>query len=324
MSRPEAFIRASSLAALRAPTADEARPAMNPMNAPVLTGTRFWKLSGSGNDFVVFNVQDDASGAELLGAPEVVRSLCAPGTGVGADGVVLLAEPDEQPDGRAGEWERNHFRMIYFNRDGSRGEMCGNAALCSTRLAVHLGLAPAEGMRFETDSGVVASRIVEGEPEIDMAPVSQVAADFRVERKAGERRIGFALVGVPHLVVLCDEVDSVDVTVRGPELRHHPALAAGANVNFVARTADGTWLIRTFERGVEGETLACGTGVTAASILLKVWGELEDATESASVAMRSRSGLTLTATPGRVAESEWRPRLRGSARIVFKGELGDF
>lgn len=302
-----------------------ARTSTNPMNAPVLSGTRFWKLSGSGNDFVVFNVQDDAAGAKLLGAPEVVRSLCAPGTGVGADGVVLLAGPDEQPALGVGEWERNHFRMIYFNRDGSRGEMCGNAALCSTRLAVHLGLAPAEGMRFETDSGVVASRMVEGEPEIDMAPVTHVTADFQAERKEGERRLGFALVGVPHLVVLCDDVELVDVAVRGPELRHHPSLAAGANVNFVSKAADGSWSIRTFERGVEGETLACGTGVTATSILLEVWGELGGGNaESKSVAMRSRSGLTLTATPGRVAEWEWRPRLRGSARIVFKGELGDF
>ena len=289
------------------------------MSMPVLSGTEFWKLSGSGNDFVVFNVMGDAAGAVILESPEMVRRLCARGTGVGADGVVLLTAPDDSPERGAGEWERNHFRMIYFNADGSRGEMCGNAALCSTRLAVHMGLAPAEGMRFETDSGVVSSRLVKGEPEVDLAAVREVIPDFRVHLQAGERRVGFALVGVPHLVVLCDSVEDVDVALRGSELRHDPSLAAGANANFVARDADGVWRIRTYERGVEAETLACGTGATASAILLELWGEVD----AVPVPLWTRSGMVLTATPGRVSESDWQPSLRGSARIVFRGEIGE-
>lgn len=288
------------------------------------TAREFWKLSGSGNDFVVFDVRGQPAAAKVLGSAALVQRLCARGTGVGADGVVLLAEPDEKA-ALAGQGEGDStapsFRMIYFNADGSRGEMCGNAALCSTLLAVEFGIAPASGMSFETDSGVVRSRITAGDPEIDLAPVLDVRAAFDVEMEAGESRIGFASVGVPHLVVMCDDVASVDVVRRGRELRYHPSLAAGANVNFVspAGTAGG-WDIRTYERGVEGETLACGTGATAAAIVLEAWGA---ARQGPAVSLTARSGLTLVATPSRQGEGEWHPSLRGQARIVFRGVLDD-
>lgn len=304
-----------------------------------MAGREFWKLSGSGNDFVVFDVRAEPASIVELGRAEVVRELCARGTGVGADGVVLIAPPDEHvpvagegagDTGARGSVDPAAFRMIYFNSDGSRGEMCGNAALCSTMLAAHLGIAPASGMCFQTDSGLVNSRMV-GEsspsPEIDLAPVHEVVADFAAGLEPGERRMGFASVGVPHLVVLCDDVEMVDVMRRGAELRHHGSLAAGANVNFVSRGSGGGgggagtagWQIRTYERGVEGETLACGTGATAASILLATWGEADGVREP--VSLTARSGLTLEATPG-AGGHPWRPSLRGSARIVYRARLG--
>src|SRR5687768_7078190 len=213
-------------------------------------GARFYKLSGSGNDFVAF----DEMSASVPTLPDAarVRALCRRRTGVGADGVVVL-----------GQAAGLDYQLVYYNRDGSRAELCGNASLCSVRLAVELGYADPSAVRFLTDSGVVFGRMTDGLPEVDLQPASDLEPERRDllgEAAAGdERAIGFARVGVPHVVIACDDVTSVDLAARAPRLRHHPALRDGANVNFVSRRDSG-WAIRTFERGVEEETLACGTG----------------------------------------------------------------
>jgi diaminopimelate epimerase len=194
---------------------------------------RFWKMSGSGNDFVV--VDGRAGVPEDLSAPATVKRLCARGTGVGADGLVVL-EDDRAAD----------FRMIYFNSDGSRAEMCGNAALCITRLAADLGAGSTTGMRFVSDAGIVSARIgSDGRPEVDLSPVTDIRPHAGLAAEAGELRIGFADAGVPHLVVLCRDVEKVDVVSRGGSLRRHPSLPRGANVNFVSRAGEG-WAMRTF------------------------------------------------------------------------------
>ncbi len=266
---------------------------------------QFFKMSGSGNDFIVIDARDGA-GSESI-SPEWIRRLCARGTGVGADGVVVL-EDDPGAD----------FRMLYFNSDGSRAAICGNAALCVTRLAVEISSANAGGMRFESDSGAITGRIGRGGlPEIDLAAVRTVRSDAGIEPVMGEHRIGFADAGVPHLVVQCEHVDSVDVAGRGRALRRHSSLPAGANVNFVSRDANG-WRIRTFERGVEGETLACGTGAVATAVLLAEWRESGEETE-----LTTRSGERLTVRLRRVDEDNWAPTLSGEGRIVFIGVLGE-
>lgn len=268
----------------------------------VTQGRQFFKMSGSGNDFIVL---DGRSGSEVI-APEQIRRLCARGTGVGADGVVVI---ENEPGA--------DFRMLYFNSDGSRAAMCGNAALCVTRLAAKLGVAPAGGMRFESDSGPITGRMAEGGlPEIDLALIRVVRPDAAIERIPGERRIGFADAGVPHLVVRCDDVAEVDVNGRGAPLRTHSSLSAGANVNFVSEGPDG-WRIRTFERGVEGETLACGTGAVASAVLLAEWGESAEETS-----LRTRSGELLVVRLKRV-DGGWAPTLSGQGRIVYVGELAE-
>jgi len=196
-------------------------------------------------------------------------------------------------------------------------ELCGNASLCSARLAVELGVADRARFRFATDAGVISARFVADEPEIDLQPVSGLRPEAGVAAAEGERRIGFANTGVPHLVVLVDDVERVDVRSRGGELRHHPSLADGANVNFVSREEGSPWRMRTYERGVEGETLACGTGTVAAAVLLESWGLSGEQTE-----LRSRSDRILTATVRHIGP-DIRPSLRGEARIVFTGELAE-
>ncbi|MFI5249347.1 MAG: diaminopimelate epimerase [Gemmatimonadales bacterium] len=273
---------------------------------------QFYKMSGSGNDFVFVDARDGDAGEWVT--PERIREVCARGTGVGADGIVVVGAAPAGAD----------IGIRYFNADGSLGELCGNATLCTVRLAAVLGLDPAAGLRIATDAGIMTARMASGLPEFDLGAVTRVETEPPIERAAGERRIGYAMAGVPHLVVLVDGVGDVDVAGRGRALRFHAAAgAAGANVNFVAPARgngarDGDWVMRTYERGVEGETLACGTGSVAASTLLRAWGL---AAES-PVRLWTRSGLPLDVTVTRSGQA-WSAALRGEARLVFRGELID-
>jgi diaminopimelate epimerase len=269
-----------------------------------LSGLGFFKMSGSGNDFVVVDARLDPH--EELRTPDVIQRLSARGTGVGADGLVLLAaEPGAD------------FRMIYYNADGSRASMCGNAALCCTRLATELGGGKPRELRFATDSGIVTGRVVDGRPEIDLAPVSVVRPDAAVPREGSEERIGYAVAGVPHLTVLVEDLNAADVAGRGRALRFAPEVGVeGANANFVAQDGRG-WAMRTYERGVEAETLACGTGAVASAILIQSWGLAKG-----PVDLRTRSGRTLSVKLRRAGD-QWLPTLAGEGRIVFRGELGE-
>jgi len=270
-----------------------------------LEGQRFYKMTGSGNDFVIFNATTGT--VRQLENAEAIRSLSARGTGVGADGVVFLEKSGE-----------SDVRMRYYNSDGSEAALCGNASLCSTRLAVELGLAQGGGFVLHTAAGSLKARIRDGLPEVDLEPVRDVKPDASdLGRKPGEARLGYACAGVPHVVVEISDIESADVAGRGSELRNHPALAEGANVNFVARRSDGSFTYRTYERGVEAETLACGTGAVATAILLSSWGE-----SGKETTLWTRSALPLTVSLRREKDS-WLPSLRGEGRIVFEGTIRD-
>ena len=184
--------------------------------------------------------------------PSAVQAICARGTGIGADGIVLLER----------SWAAD-FRMLYLNSDGSRADLCGNAALCSVRLAVELGIMPAGECHVETDAGVLSARLLPTGPEVDLQPVAEVKQRLPFRLDDGRAVDRLRLAGVPHLVVRVDDVERVDVVGRGRPLRYDSSLAQGANVNFVSPDGAGGWRIRTYERGVEGETLACGTGAVA-------------------------------------------------------------
>jgi len=261
-------------------------------------GRTFYKMSGSGNDFVFFDLRDGPAGS--LETPEAIQALSARGTGVGADGVVFL-EPGT----------RDSFAIRYYNSDGSLGELCGNATLCSLRLANDLGLVASEETSIRTDAGVVRARMADGLPEVDLAPVTEVSLDFPdIPRLDREQLLGFAKAGVPHIVIVDDDVSSADIMGRGSKIRRDPSLHDGANVNFVTPRGD-EWIIRTYERGVEGETLACGTGAVATGILLTEWGRA-----TSPVRLSTRSGRRLEVTV-RKQGSTWLPSLKGPAETVL-------
>ena len=275
----------------------------------------FYKMTGSGNDFVFLDGRETSADDWPI---ERVRRVCARRTGVGADGLVILT-----PAGP------NTIVMAFFNADGSRGAMCGNAALCSTRLASRIGLVSGEEMELVTDAGTFATKCVGAAsghraqlnlPDFDV-PVS-LSGINPAQRELGQGT-WFTTVGVPHLVVVVDDLEAVDLDTRGAELRSHVAVGRdGANANFVSKAAsEGAgsgpgWSMRTYERGVEGETLACGTGAVAVAATLAVLGEA-----AMPVEIRTRSGLVLTVDLRihlRQVTDVW---LGGEGRLVYEGEM---
>src|SRR5438477_8162779 len=161
-------------------------------------GRQFFKMSGSGNDFVFVDARSGAPKA--LTSPDVVSRICKRGTGIGADGIVFV-EPSE----------RAAVKLVYLNADGSRADLCGNATLCTARLSRELGIVNGGEFTIETDAGVLGARFPGREPEIDLPPVVDIRLDAGIPLEKGERRMGFALAGVPHLTLLVDDLEAVDI-----------------------------------------------------------------------------------------------------------------
>lgn len=270
-------------------------------------GMQFYKMTGSGNDFVFLDGRHTAL-AEW--PPERIAAACDRRFGVGADGLVLL-EP-QGPDA---------VRMHYFNADGGRAALCGNASLCATRLAARLGLAPAEGMLVQTDAGELRTRCVgPGAMAEIRLPDFRAPGPIQLDTALGEPGPAWFgdAIGVPHLIVLVPELGEVDVLTRGRRLRFAPQLGpAGSNVNFVGRLPghpEAEWGIRTYERGVEGETLACASGTISAAFALAANGQAD-----LPLRFRAGSGRILSVSGQTVAGVAREVMLCGEGRLVFEG-----
>lgn len=279
----------------------------------MLEGLNFWKLTGSGNDFVFFDARNGYD--PELENPAIIDGICDRRTGVGADGIVLFEAP---------EGEKELYSIRYFNRDGTLAEFCGNAALCSVRLADILGVIrhPGEPFNFHSSSGTISGCIhsfgaPSEDPKVSMPPPLETNGTCDIALAHGEQRIGFSRVGVPHLVVAVRDLEAVPLVTRGRELRMHPSLRSGANVNFVQQLAPGRWAMRTYERGVEAETLACGSGAVAVATMLAEWN-LEPV--AASVTIVSRGGRELGVSWTRES-AVLQPWLSGEGRLVYSGTL---
>jgi len=283
-----------------------AAPSAHGLVRPHLVGLPIYKMTGSGNDFVMV---DARVSTPADWTPDDMQAVCARGTGIGADGIVFVG-----PGSHAGA-----ARMIYYNADGSHAAMCGNAALCSTTLATHLGVGTSDGMDLETDAGTYRSRAIEaGRAELHLAPIAAPAAVPGLGLVSNERQAALSRVGVPHLIVLVDNVDDIALQERGRALRFDPALAPdGANINFISQDETGAWRMRTYERGIEGETLACGTGAVGAGCAIQEWG-----LGRLPINIQSRSGRILgvraSKAQGGRYDDVW---LAGEGRMVFRGVI---
>lgn len=265
----------------------------------------FVKMAGCGNDFVLVEAADLPVGtdASVLG-----RAVCTPGTGLGADGLVVM---------RPGRTGNADFAVTIINRSGLPAEMCGNAARCIARRAVDRGFAAAQHA-FLTEAGIVAARVSGRQVTLDLPDPSPLVLD-RPIIIAGETWVLDVIhVGVPHAVLWWEDIDNAPVSTLGLALRHSPAFPDGANINFAALRPDGRIRVRTFERGVEAETLACGTGSTAVAIAAATRGRA-----SAPVKIVTTQGGVLTIGFALAPEGARHVTLAGPTTYVAEGHLAD-
>lgn len=254
---------------------------------------RFWKLSGAGNDFVLLDGLPRGRSARAL-----ARTLCDRRLGVGADGLLVMTR-------RAGR-----ERLGYWNADGSAA-FCGNGSRCAVLWAAARGRLKGKAFTLDTARGPLEARLTgKGRAEVAMPAPKGLRLGVNVKTDGGSFQAHYVDTGVPHAVVFVPHIEMVDVQGAGRALRFHKAFGrAGANVDFV-EIRKNSLSIRTFERGVESETLACGTGVVAAAFVARVLGF-----DSSPVRVAVRGGDTLAVS------FDNGPRLEGPGKIVFSGEV---
>lgn len=263
----------------------------------------FTKMNGAGNDFVLVDNRD----RKLLLTPRQIQRLCDRQRGVGADGLILLV-PSRQ--GQA-DWAWD-----FFNSDGSTAEMCGNGARCFARFTQRI--TGNDGpFSFETGAGIIGVEFEGEQVTVDLTPPAEARFDQSVTLSAGTQIIHSINTGVPHAVLFVEDADQAMVGVVGAEVRFHEHFAPrGTNVNFVQKLADLSIRVRTYERGVEGETLACGTGVAASALVsARAFGW------ASPVRVRVQGGEDLEVHFSRHEETFSQVRLKGPADFVFEGRI---
>lgn len=263
----------------------------------------FHKMSGAGNDFIIIDNRRGIVDVEDL--PSFAAKVCRRRMSVGADGLILLETSD-----------RADFKWQFFNADGSIGEMCGNGARCVARLAYLTGMC-SDTLCFETLAGIVSARVQEDQVRVRMTDPGELVLDASLELPDDVVSYSSVNTGVPHAVIEVDDVEGVDVFGLGRTIRRHSQFApAGTNVDFIAPLEPALHAIRTYERGVEDETLACGTGITAAALTLAAKYDL-----ASPVALRARSGSLLKVYFSRDGRRWTDIHLEGDARVIYSGEL---
>jgi len=252
----------------------------------------FTKYHGAGNDFIVI---DDRSKKFPSHNPEVIIRLCSRRFGIGADGLILLHSSEEAD-----------FQMVYFNADGKEAALCGNGLRCLAHfLSKHVS--PVGSWTIETLDRIVACSMEGSQISVSMGPYQRLERDLVLEG----RHVQVIHTGVPHAVIMSSSLDIPDFEEEARKIRFHPRFGSeGVNVNFAMQTSQGAWECRTYERGVEKETLACGTGAAAVAIAaLK-----EPSKNQISVKTASQETLSVTVDQGNVVVS-------GPATFVFAGTI---
>ncbi|KPK80905.1 MAG: hypothetical protein AMJ81_11155 [Phycisphaerae bacterium SM23_33] len=252
---------------------------------------QFVKLSGSGNDFIC--IDNRTGGFDRLlpegGAGRFAAVLCRRGLGIGADGLIFAVQPEIEGV--------SDIAARFFEPDGSEARLCGNGTACFLYWVTCNGWVPDGEVRILTPAGVVRGRNGKGQyVRVCIPDPQEMKTDLEVTVAGRALKCDFVVTGVPHVITYVDDVDRVDVGHLGPALRHHPRFQpAGANANFVQVLGEGHIALRTFEFGVEAETLACGTGSAAAAILTALrfkWPEKYTSGQEV-VRIRTRGGHTL-------------------------------
>ena len=263
----------------------------------------FYKMSGSGNDFILIDNRDGIVDDHYLN--QLVVGACRRKMSVGADGLILVEDAQDVD-----------FKWRFYNSDGSRAEMCGNGARCVSRFAFLEGIT-GKTLSFRTDAGLISAVVSNKQVKIKMTDPTDLGDEAFLN--LGDTALAYTAVntGVPHAVIEVEDLAGVDVVTVGREVRNHPAFAPnGTNANFIQLENDGTLSIRTYERGVEDETLACGTGNVAAALVASLKHGLES-----PVKLLTRSGEYLSIYFEKKGSFFSEVYLQGDARVIYKGEL---
>jgi diaminopimelate epimerase len=263
----------------------------------------FFKMHGGGNDFVLIDHRDRFIPAS--DQPRFAQRLCACKTGVGADGLILLEYSDKAD-----------LAWRFYNADGSEAEMCGNGARCAARFAVLNGLTK-PSLTLETLAGVIHAEVQDRVARVLMTGVGDIRLHLDIPVNDLTLHGHFMKVGVPHAVIPVENLDDVPVKEWGRAVRFHPLFQpAGANCNFITVEGPHALMVRTYERGVEDETLACGTGAVASALIAARLGQV-----SSPVLVHTRGGEVLTVTFRAASDTLTDVFLEGEALVVYQGEL---
>jgi len=265
----------------------------------------FYKMSGSGNDFIIIDNRNDI--VDENGLSDFITKVCRRKMAVGADGLILVENTDNAD-----------FKWRFYNSNGSVAEMCGNGARCVARFAYLNDIAGSK-MSFETLAGIVKAEVIGERVKVKMTDPLELKTDDTIELKNGLVSISSINTGVPHVVIVKDSIDDVDIVKIGREIRYHDHFSpAGTNVNFVCHIKDNTIAIRTYERGVEDETLACGTGAAASAIVVAHKMKIDS-----PLSVLTRSGGYLNIFFKEKEGQYYDIYLEGDARIIYKAQLWD-
>lgn len=263
----------------------------------------FTKMSGTGNDFILIDHRRPFLRSEEM--PSFARALCQRGFSVGADGLILIEES-----------QAADFRWQFLNADGSWAEMCGNGARCAARYAHVKGMAPAR-MRFETLAGLIEAEVVAEQVKLRMTPPTGLRLGEKITVNGQEQMVCSLNTGVPHAVLFVEEIKEAPVAELGRSIRFHQHFQpAGTNVNFVGSLAGNALAVRTYERGVEGETMACGTGAVASAIIAGILARVQ-----APVAVTTSGGERLVVHYALSGQEVAEVFLEGPASFIYEGLL---
>jgi diaminopimelate epimerase len=264
---------------------------------------RFSKLSGAGNDFVIIDNRQNVIPEDKA---EFVNKVCVRRVSAGADGLLFVENSDVAD-----------FRMRYFNSDGGEVETCGNGARCIARFAYMEKIVPSNEMTFETKAGIYSAQVMRDTVKLKMSDATDLRLSFPLDLSDGRHIISFVNSGVPHTVFFVDDLENTDVVKLGRETRYHKDFQPeGTNANFIKILNVNALDIRTYERGVEDETLACGTGCIASAIVAASTGKA-----NSPVAAHTRGGYILRIYFGLTPEGAKDVFLEGDARIIYTGYL---
>ena len=264
---------------------------------------RFTKMNGAGNDFILI---DNRAGDIDLDRSQIAH-LCDRHRGIGADGILLLEKAANHAD----------FRMRYFNADGGEAEMCGNGARCFARFANKFAGAQ-EKISFETPAGVISADLVGDLVTLQMTKPTDLRLDINLPVTNENKIIHFIDSGVPHVVIPVPHIDDVDVRKEGSAIRYHKMFSPrGANVNFIEKHGPKKIAIRTYERGVEDETLACGTGIVASALIFAAIEKV-----NGPISVTARGGDELQVGFEKSDNQFHNVTLTGPVEFVFEGTVG--